>query len=206
MRGDGDLYDYCVDDPIARVDPDGQFFFPLILGLVGALGLGLGGSYFAASAADNAKEHMTGKESDAAKNAVKKVAEPVALTVATGGAVGGGLAAASGASLPGITPTIPFATKGMELMTQHSNNLGRISDAVRGMGEPGLPPANIPGVLGAIAGNAEHLGNMKSDFKKWYNDDSKKESIEKKGIRLDSKSGLGNPTRGGGMLYTVPRR
>ena len=36
--GDHDLYDYCVDEPVGRVDPEGLFLFPLLLGLGGLAG------------------------------------------------------------------------------------------------------------------------------------------------------------------------
>ena len=107
-RGDGDLYDYCVDDPVSCVDPAGLAWFlpalysgavalaeayPLLAGAggaAGALGLGLGGSYLAAAAADglgNKYAEFSGiqnrrprNKSAAAWDGVNKVALDVAAT------------------------------------------------------------------------------------------------------------------------------
>lgn len=29
-RGDGDLYDYCMDDPVSKKDPSGLLFWPVV--------------------------------------------------------------------------------------------------------------------------------------------------------------------------------
>jgi RHS repeat-associated protein len=53
--GDHDLYDYCVDEPVGRVDPEGLFLFPLLLGLgglAGATGLAWGGAKTAEKGAE----------------------------------------------------------------------------------------------------------------------------------------------------------
>lgn len=88
-RGDGDLYDYCVDDPVGRVDRDGRFFFlPLLAGIGGGAVMGPLGSWFAAKSADKMKEERTGKASTAARDGVAKVAPLVGMTAATGLAAG----------------------------------------------------------------------------------------------------------------------
>ncbi|MCL1939952.1 MAG: RHS repeat-associated core domain-containing protein [Desulfovibrionaceae bacterium] len=82
--GDHDLYDYCIDDPVTMNDPTG-LFPPLLLyaglaaaaGLAGkaaALGLGRGGAYGAAKAADK----LEGKGGTKAQDGVKAVVPTVA--------------------------------------------------------------------------------------------------------------------------------
>ena len=107
MRGDDDLYDYCVDDPVSCADPAGLFWFfpalysalvtaaeasPLLFGAAGAtgaLGLGLGGSYLAAAGADLAGNTLSHQEirnirpqkkSTAAWDGVKEITPYVAAT------------------------------------------------------------------------------------------------------------------------------
>jgi len=52
MRGDGDLWDYCVDDPINCVDPWGLWSAPVQIGVGAATAIAYGGAKGAAYLAD----------------------------------------------------------------------------------------------------------------------------------------------------------
>ena len=78
--GDHDLYDYCIDDPVTMNDPSG-LLPPAIaagLGIAGALGLGLGGSYGAAAVADTVGGYRKGEKSTAARDGIKAIASKTA--------------------------------------------------------------------------------------------------------------------------------
>lgn len=81
--GDHDLYDYCVDDPVSFTDKAGltpAAIPPLaiyIAAKLGALGLGLGGTYGAAYVVDKIKSKKDGEESTETRDTIKKVAPEV---------------------------------------------------------------------------------------------------------------------------------
>ena len=140
-RGDGDLYDYCVDDPVGRVDRDGRFFFlPLLAGIGGGAVMGLLGSWFAARSADNMKEERTGKASTAARDGVVKVAPLVGMTAATGLAAGNLAASAPEAALSAwLRPGLGMAAL----------------DTGLAFYEPKLPPPSmLPGQMTYLLNNA----------------------------------------------------
>ena len=140
-RGDGDFYDYCVDDPVGRVDRDGRFFFlPLLAGIGGGAVMGLLGSWFAARSADNMKEERTGKVSTAARDGVVKVAPLVGMTAATGLAAGNLAASAPEAALSAwVRPGLGMAAL----------------DTGLAFCEPKLPPpSTLPGQMTYLLNNA----------------------------------------------------
>lgn len=129
-RGDGDVYDYCVDDPVSRKDTTGlAWWFAGAAAKALGLGLGLGGAYSAATGADKVKEAQTGQASTAARDAVKKAAAPTAVTAGIGSA-GGALAA--------LTP---------ELLTEIMLNpagAATLLDMWLAKRGPSLPPPSTP--------------------------------------------------------------
>ena len=112
--GDHDLYDYCVDEPVGRVDPEGTvaFLLPLLAGLGGATALGWGGVKAAQKGAEIAAETM-GDEAFKAqlpeKVAAMDKATTDAMTKVTGINAGIGAAAAAGAA---AAEAAPIAARG----------------------------------------------------------------------------------------------
>ena len=103
--GDHDLYEYCVDDPVSMCDPEGLIPVPLLFlaGKALALGLGLGGAYMAASAADamgnrynayDIKGRRPGTSSTPAWDGMNQIAPTVA-------------AASAVSTVPGLAVTAP---------------------------------------------------------------------------------------------------
>ena len=89
--GDHDLYEYCVDDPVSRVDPAGLFWFvpalyatlvgaaessPFLFGIAGGaagFGLGMGVSHLAAAGVDTAETIRSGKEFTKARDGMRAI-------------------------------------------------------------------------------------------------------------------------------------
>ena len=103
--GDHDVYEYCVDDPVSMCDPEGLIPVPLLFlaGKALALGLGLGGAYMAASAADamgnrynayDIKGRRPGTSSTPAWDGMNQIAPTVA-------------AASAVSTVPGLAVTAP---------------------------------------------------------------------------------------------------
>ena len=103
--GDHDVYEYCVDDPVSMCDPEGLIPVPLLFlaGKALALGLGLGGAYMAASAADamgnrynayDIKGRRPGTSSTPAWDGMNQIAPTVA-------------AASAVSAVPGLAVTAP---------------------------------------------------------------------------------------------------
>ncbi len=136
-RGDGDLYDYCVDDPIGRVDRDGRFFFPLLAGMGAAVAGGLGVSWGVGKAVDTLNDTLGNKRPSAAK-AVEKVAPYVAGTAATSVA---------------LTTPMPTASTVVPFMIRNQKYLDGASDFVQGYFLEGPPPTSGAGYAGTLTSN-----------------------------------------------------
>ncbi len=138
MRGDGDLYDYCVDDPIGRVNRDGRFWWFIPMALAGGAAIAGLGTWGAAETADAIKSYRTGEDSDDAMDAVKKVAPKVGATV---------FGAKSAALTPSIAKyssraTVPIYTRYKPLID------GSVDAASGALGNFGTPTSGIWGGAG----------------------------------------------------------
>ncbi len=81
MRGDGDLYEYCVDDPIGSVDRDGKFWWFIPIALAGDAAIAGLGTWGAAKTADAIESYRTNEDSDDTIDAVKKAVPKVGAIV-----------------------------------------------------------------------------------------------------------------------------
>jgi RHS repeat-associated protein len=153
--GDHDLYDYCVDEPVGRVDPEGTFGFlvPLLAGLAGATGLAWGG----VTAAQKGVEIAAGTMGDDTLKA--QLPEKIeAMTKATTDAMakattinaGIGATAAAGAAVAEAAPVIGAAAL-------NPKNIEMATDFVSGV----LPTPPTPSPAG-LAGFA--LGKANDDY------------------------------------------
>ncbi len=142
MRGDGDLYDYCVDDPIGRVDKDGRFWWFIPMALAGGAAIAGLGTWGAAETADAIESYRTGEDSDDAVDAVKKVAPKVGATV---------FGAKSAALAPSITKYSSRAS--VPIYTRYKPTIDKAVDAASGtFGQFGTPTTGIWGA-GGTAGS-----------------------------------------------------
>ncbi len=171
-RGDNDLYDYCADDPVNRVDRTGLFWGAVARGIVGAAVKGIGVPWLVGAGVDEVKED---KSQPSARKAVEDVAPYVAGTVTTGATVAGAKAAGAGAiagvTAPKASYLPPAAAPYIEPATKTIKN---VSDAVEGFVLEGSPPASWAGLTGYVLSKAEKTW---SAAKKIYKKVNKPESM-----------------------------
>ncbi|MEW5774537.1 MAG: RHS repeat-associated core domain-containing protein, partial [Thermodesulfobacteriota bacterium] len=162
--GDHDLYDYCVDDPVGRVDPEGTlpFLIPLafLAGQAGATALGWLGVKAAQKGAEAAAETMGDdklkKELPEKTEAMDKATTDAMKTVT---AINAGIAATAAASAGAVKAAPVVAQAAKELPGAAAKAAEAVKTAATTAGQAAtsmaLDPKNIEFVQDAIAGSTD---------------------------------------------------
>ncbi|GFM34813.1 hypothetical protein DSM101010T_31780 [Desulfovibrio subterraneus] len=180
MRGDGDLWDYCVDDPISCVDPWGLWSAPVQIGLGAATAIAYGGAKGAAYLADK----LNG-QGDKASREVDRIfgKHVVPINAGMAAAASGAQAVQMGvANLPGAASAVKEGAK-MAATTVRNKGLDAANavlskpatingaalsagDFIAGYALPGPYEPTKAGALGFTASAIEELKNIATENKK----------------------------------------